>query len=198
MKTQLLNENSLIQTASKVSISNPNVGPAVRSPKSPWYTRTPPPSSLQRKFYWILGITLLFGLIQLFVSFLAGSISLLNDSLHQLIDTSGIVVCIVAVRFSTRVANGKFTYGYKRLEIIGAILCNMVLIFTVGLVIYESLTRIVAYSMGVEEEVKRSVSGMWMMIGACVGIVGDIILMFLLKTRKEILNFYRDFDKCCH
>lgn len=50
-----------------------------------------------------------------------GSLSLLADALHLLVDIAGFVVSIVTLRLSKKGASSKMTFGYERAEVIGAL-----------------------------------------------------------------------------
>ncbi len=58
---------------------------------------------------------------------LFGSLALWADAAHQATDVIGLVVAMVAFRTATRPGGGRFTYGLRRIEVLGA-LTNAVLL----------------------------------------------------------------------
>ena len=119
---------------------------------------------------------------------------MLGDSFHQLIDTASIFVCIWALRISARKPNDKFTYGYHRLEIIGAIICNTIFLVTSALLIQESIIRICTMT---TDKYEPKIVSVIMIIGACIAITVDVVMLFLLKSKKEVAQFYNEYDQCC-
>jgi len=165
--------------------------------RSPWFKAKNKDNSLQNRFALVLVVTIVFSIVQLILSYAAGSLSLINDAFHQLIDATGIVVCILALRFANKKANSKFTYGYHRLEIIGAICCNLVLIAIMILLVFESIDRIKNFRVS-DENSKNSVNSGYMMTGAIISLISSSWIMYLLKSRKDVMEFYKNHDKCCH
>ncbi len=187
-------ENSLVYSDNDLQI-NTSVDNSLKKKGPIWFDKQiPDRSKLRKKFILILVITCLFGLLQLMLSIYSGSLSLLNDSFHQIIDTISILVCLMALKFSMRKSNEKYTYGYHRLEIIGAIVCNLILIIIMVLLLQESIFRVIRMMKpGYQPKIVSKI----MIIGACIGIICDFFLIFTLKSSKEIVSFYKDHDKCC-
>jgi len=50
---------------------------------------------------------------------LSGSLALLSDSLHNFGDSMSLLASYFAIKVSEREANEKYTFGYKRAEILG-------------------------------------------------------------------------------
>ncbi len=188
-------ENSLVYSDNELQI-NMSLDKSTKKKGPLWFDKQVPDNSkLKRKFILILIMTCLFGLLQLMLSVFSGSISLLSDSFHQIIDTLSILVCLLALKYSLRKSNDKYTYGYHRLEIIGAIVCNIILVIIMVLMAQESIMRIMDMS---KPDYKPKIVSKIMIIGACIGIICDIFLIFTLKSSKEIVSFYKEHDKCCH
>ncbi|CAN5690919.1 cation diffusion facilitator family transporter [soil metagenome] len=51
---------------------------------------------------------------------LFGSLALLADSAHQLVDVAALALALVAGRLATRPARGRNTYGWRRADVLGA------------------------------------------------------------------------------
>ena len=67
-------------------------------------------------------INILLTIAQIVGGLLSGSLSLIADALHNLSDAGAILIAIFARRIGNRTANKTMTYGYKRAEIIGALI----------------------------------------------------------------------------
>ncbi|WP_257295834.1 cation diffusion facilitator family transporter [Endozoicomonas sp. YOMI1] len=62
----------------------------------------------------------------------AGSLSLIADSIHNLGDAGAILVAVIARRIGCKSADKVMTYGYKRADILGALI-NSVFLLVVGI-----------------------------------------------------------------
>lgn len=73
---------------------------------------------------------------------LSGSLVLLSDAVHVASDALSIVVTLVALRWSRRPADTRRTYGYLRLEAVGALLNAAVLMIACGWILFEAIVRL--------------------------------------------------------
>ena len=72
---------------------------------------------------------------------LSGSLSLVADALHNLNDAASLGIALVARRIARRPADSRRTFGYRRAEVIGALI-NLTTLIIVGLyLIYEAVSR---------------------------------------------------------
>ena len=72
---------------------------------------------------------------------LSGSLSLVADALHNLNDAASLGIALVARRIARRPADSRRTFGYRRAEVIGALI-NLTTLIIVGLyLIYEAISR---------------------------------------------------------
>ena len=75
-----------------------------------------------------------------------GSLALLSDATHVLVDIVALVVGLGAARLATRAPNAAHTYGYHRFETIGALANAVLLIAASAVVFVESISRLMAPS----------------------------------------------------
>jgi len=75
-----------------------------------------------------------------------GSLALLSDATHVLVDIVALLVGLGAARFATRAPNDAHTYGYHRFETIGALANAVLLIAASAVVLVESISRLMAPS----------------------------------------------------
>ena len=72
-------------------------------------------------------LTAAFLLVEAAVGFWTGSLSLLADAAHMLVDAGGLLLSLGAVWFAERPAPPEKTYGYYRVEILAALVNGVVL-----------------------------------------------------------------------
>jgi cobalt-zinc-cadmium efflux system protein len=73
------------------------------------------------------GTTSAFLLVEAAVGLWTGSLSLLADATHMLVDAGGVLLSLLAVWFAERPATPAKTYGYYRVEILAALVNGVVL-----------------------------------------------------------------------
>lgn len=76
-------------------------------------------------------INMLLSVAEIVGGVIAGSVSLIGDALHNTSDAFSILIAVVAFRIGRRKAAGRYTYGFKRAEIVGGFV-NLVLLFVAG------------------------------------------------------------------
>jgi cobalt-zinc-cadmium efflux system protein len=81
----------------------------------------------KRTLLAVFGLTSAFLLIEAAVGLWTGSLSLLADATHMLVDAGGVLLSLLAVWFAERPATPDKTYGYYRVEILAALVNGVVL-----------------------------------------------------------------------
>lgn len=94
-----------------------------------------------RKITKVLAIIAIFMAVELWGHFRTHSLSLLADALHLLVDISGFIVSIVTLKISKRPADGRMTWGYQRIEVLGALLSVALIWVAVGYLMIESFHK---------------------------------------------------------
>ena len=92
---------------------------------------------------FIVGITLnfLFVLIEVIVGLSIHSLSLLSDAGHNLADVGSLALSLLAFRMLKVRSNENYTYGYRKTSILVALFNSMVLMVSIGAIMYEAAHR---------------------------------------------------------
>ncbi|MFO7670631.1 MAG: cation diffusion facilitator family transporter [Bacteroidales bacterium] len=117
-------------------------------------------------------LNLLITMVQVAGSLLSGSIALLSDALHNLSDTFATFIAYMAIRIGKRNANPKKTFGYKRAEILSALLNAVILI------VMSVFLTLEAYKRFYEQ---REINSMIMILVAMIGLLANIFSASILK-----------------
>lgn len=75
-----------------------------------------------------------------------GSLALLGDATHVLVDVLAVLIGLVAARLAARTPDSGHTYGFHRLEAIGALANAVLLVAASAVVLVEGLSRLLAPS----------------------------------------------------
>lgn len=86
-------------------------------------------------------INVLLTVAQVLGGIFSGSLSLIADALHNLSDAGAILIAILARKIAKKPANSKMTFGYKRAEILGALINSTTLILIGIYLIYEAIDK---------------------------------------------------------
>lgn len=90
----------------------------------------------------MLSLTFGFFIVEVVVSRMTASLSMLSDSFHMLSDVIALVVALVAVRFAEKThATNKNTFGWVRAEVMGALVNAVFLTALCFTIVLEAVER---------------------------------------------------------
>ena len=122
------------------------------------------------RLVWAVGVNLLLTVAQIVGGLLAGSLALVADALHNLNDAASLGLALIARRIARKPADRKRTFGYRRAEVIGALI-NLTTLILVGLyLIYEAISRFFD---------PQEIGGWIVVIVAGIALVVDIVTAVL-------------------
>ena len=117
-----------------------------------------------------------FMVVEVVGGVVAGSLSLLADAGHMLTDAAAIVLALVALHFSDLPASWERTYGYRRLEVLAALVNALSLCVVIGGVLWEAYRRL--------HTVPEVEGGLMLAIGLA-GLVVNVLAMLVLRRSAE-------------
>ena len=132
--------------------------------------------TLNTAFIVGIGLNLLFVIIEVVVGLRIHSLSLLSDAGHNLADVGSLALSLLAFRLLKAKANDKYTYGYRKTTILTALFNAVVLLLSIGAIVYEALHRLFN---------PEPLPGKIIAIVAGIGIVINAFTAFLFMKDKE-------------
>ena len=84
-----------------------------------------------RRLGLAIAVNLLLTVAQVAGGLVAGSLALIADALHNLSDAAALVLALVARRIAVRPADTDLTFGYRRAEVVGALI-NLTVLVLIG------------------------------------------------------------------
>jgi len=128
---------------------------------------------------FIIGISLnfIFVIIEVIAGLVIHSLSLLSDAGHNLADVAALALSLLAFKLLKVKSNKQYTYGYRKTSILVALFNAMVLLVSIGAIMYEAIHRFLD-----PEPVK----------GTTIAIVAGIGIIINASTA---LLFFREKDK---
>ncbi len=129
-----------------------------------------------------LALVLILGLmvVEVVAGVLASSLALLSDAAHLLTDAGAIALALFAARLARRPARGRFTFGFRRAEILSAQLNGATLVALAVVIVWEGIRRLVD---------PPEVEGLAVLAVAIVGIAVNLAAtMVLAGSDRRSLN----------
>ncbi len=118
-----------------------------------------------------LWIAVLFMLIEVIGGWIANSLALISDALHMFTDVGALLLGIIALRISRRPSSHTMSYGYHRAEVLGALASSASLWALCGVLVYESIERLIN---------PAQVEGPVVFVIASIGLIANLCMMRLL------------------
>ncbi len=138
------------------------------------------PGADQRYLSIALASILCFMLVEVVVALWSGSLALLSDAGHMLTDAAAIAMSLWAIRLAARPASGRWTFGWKRVEILSAAGNGITLLVVSAVVAIEAVRRLLE---------PPAVSGGPVLVVSLVGVVVNVIAAWVLaKANRSSLN----------
>ena len=125
----------------------------------------------------VLLLTSVYFGVQIILGLAIGSLALISDAGHMLIDVCGLVMALVAMSFSQRPATPNRTYGYYRAEILTPLLNSTFLILLSFYILYEAYQRILS---------PPEISGYSIILIASIGLGVNLVSIVLLHPHTEL------------
>lgn len=94
-----------------------------------------------KRLYIAVLINVLLTVAQVIGGLVSGSLSLIADALHNFSDAGALAIAAIAAKIAKIPADSKMTFGYKRAEIIGALINSTTLVIVGLYLIYEAINR---------------------------------------------------------
>src|ERR1043165_8502467 len=125
-------------------------------------------------------ITATFLVAEFLGALYTNSLALLADSGHMLTDVAALSLSLFAVRFASKRATPRKTYGFYRVEILAALLNGVFLVLIALYIFYEAYHRFLD---------PPQVNADWMLVVAIVGLLANLASAWILfGTHHENLN----------
>lgn len=125
-------------------------------------------------------LNLVITLVEVAGGILSNSLALLSDALHNLSDTFATFIAYVATRVGKRKANTRKTFGYRRIEILAALLNAVILIVICIFLFKEAYERI---------QEPQEIKSLIVIIVAMVGLGANVLAVALLhRDSKKNIN----------
>lgn len=125
----------------------------------------------EKRLLATLALNLFIPLIQIAGGLFAHSMALVSDALHNLSDFTAVLISYIAHRIGKRGASTRNTFGYRRAEVIAALVNGAILAAASAFIVYHAFKRMFH---------PETVLGQIVILAAIVGIAGNGLSAWLL------------------
>ncbi len=124
----------------------------------------------------VLGVTGTVFFAELIGGLITGSVALLADAMHMLSDAAGLIIAVVAIFIGRRSATAQATFGYRRVEVLAALVNAVTVLGISAWIVVEAFQRL-----------HQSVEVMAgpMMIIAVIGFLANAISAWVLNRQRD-------------
>lgn len=120
-----------------------------------------------------------FSILELFGGIITGSTAILSDAVHDFGDSIALALSYIFEKIGKKESNEKYTYGYKRLSLIGAFI-NIIVLSVGTIFVFKEAIQSLANPTAVKAE--------GMLLLAVIGIIINGASVFRMKGSKKILD----------
>ncbi len=127
-----------------------------------------------------LALNFIIPVVQVIGGIAAGSIALISDATHNFSDFTAILISYIALKIGKKGASLQNTFGYRRAEILAALLNAAILFGASAIIVYGAFQRLRS---------PEIVSGRMVIWVAAIGVIGNGFSAWLLhRDAKDSLN----------
>ena len=128
-------------------------------------------ASSRKRLIGALAVTALVFVGELIAAYISGSLSLAADAGHMAVDSSGLVIALLAAHLSLRPRDNAYTWGWARSEVIAAALQAGMLLAICLIVAYEAVERLWE---------NQSLQPLPMLVMGVVGLLANLVSLAIL------------------
>lgn len=122
-----------------------------------------------------LWIAFVFMILEVIGGWIANSLALISDALHMFTDVGALMLSLIVSYVAKWPSTPNMSYGYHRAEIIGALVSSVSLWALSGVLVYESIMRIIH---------PETVEGPIVFIIASIGLIANLLMMRVLHPSQ--------------
>jgi len=134
-------------------------------------------TTTSKNFKTVFLLNIGFTIFEIIGGVLTNSIAIISDALHDLGDSISIALAWFLEKYSHKESDNKYTYGYGRFSLLGALINAMVLIIGSTFVLANAIPRIIE---------PQATNAEGMIIFAIVGVIVNGAAVFKLKNEESM------------
>ncbi|KAM9776226.1 proton-coupled zinc antiporter SLC30A2-like [Syngnathus typhle] len=130
-----------------------------------------------KRLYVVSVVCLIFMIGEILGGYFAGSLAVMTDAAHLLVDFTSFIISLLSLWLSSRPPTHKLSYGWHRAEILGALLSVFTIWLVTGVLVYLAVERLISDDYTIE--------GTVMLITSGCAVLANIIMAFTLHQSNH-------------
>lgn len=133
---------------------------------------------------FVLVMNLTFNIIVIVGGLATNSMAILADCIHDVADTISIAVALIMEHVSQKDSTDKYSYGYQRFSILGAVITSIFVILMALIILFEAIPRLFA---------PEAIDAKGMLVVAIIGLVFKFVSVYRIhdgETFNEKAIFF--------
>ncbi|XP_023667568.1 proton-coupled zinc antiporter SLC30A8 [Paramormyrops kingsleyae] len=126
----------------------------------------------RRRLYLVSIICLLFMVGEILGGYFAGSLAVMTDAAHLMVDFTSFLISLCSLWLSSRPPTRALSFGWHRAEILGALLSVFTIWLVTGVLVYLAVRRLI--------DDDYTIEGTVMLITSSCAVIANIIMAFTL------------------
>jgi zinc transporter 1 len=148
------------------------------------------PESKSWRYWVVLWFTLGFCIAELAVAIITHSLALLSEAFHNFGDVFTLLIALYVDKHQSRSSDPSFSYGFRRAEVVGALVNGVSLLSLCVFVILQAIPRFF--------ETVDVQSGMLFIVTASVGLLVNVLGVFCFAGHGHSHGLPGSGDACAH
>ncbi|CAN9493009.1 unnamed protein product [Ophioblennius macclurei] len=113
----------------------------------------------RKRLYVVSAVCLVFMIGETLGGYFAGSLAVMTDAAHLLVDLTSFIISLLSLWLSSRPATHTLSYGWHRAEVLGALLSIFTIWLVTGVLVYLAVERLVSGDFTIEGDIMLITSG---------------------------------------
>lgn len=131
----------------------------------------------KKALIYCLAVAFIFMFVEVLGGYFASSLALMSDALHMFSDVAAFLASLIAMQIAQKKSSHQMTYGWKRAEVVGALLSSAFLLALLCFLAYEAIRRFFF---------PEKVMGLVVFVIAVIGLLANIFMMLILQGKKGL------------
>ncbi|KAI1702707.1 cation efflux family domain-containing protein [Ditylenchus destructor] len=123
----------------------------------------------ERVLILITSLTFLFIVAEIIGGYLAHSLAIMTDACHMISDLVSFMISILAIHLARRPATSKYSFGYQRAEVLGALSSVLIIWMLTLFLVYFAIERIIRGEYEVDVRIMIITSGIAVIFNLIIG-----------------------------
>jgi cobalt-zinc-cadmium efflux system protein len=124
-----------------------------------------------------IGVTFGILLLEVVGGFISGSLSLLSDAGHMLVDGLSLSISLGAITIARHLPSKERTFGFHRVEVLAALVNGVILFFLSVVILYEAYFRFLE---------PKPVNSEVMLVVAAIGLAANMVIAYGLTGSHDL------------